>query len=77
MIEAMACGTPVIAYPYGSVPEIMKEGVSGFIVPDAQSAAAAVKNIGKIDRRKCRQYLRNDSLLPAWRKIIWPFTNVC
>ncbi len=56
MIEAMACGTPVIAYPYGSVPEIMKEGVSGFIVPDAESAAAAVKNIGKIDRRKCRQY---------------------
>ena len=56
MIEAMACGTPVIAYPYGSVPEIMKEGVSGFIVPDAESAAAAVKNVGKIDRRKCREY---------------------
>jgi glycosyltransferase involved in cell wall biosynthesis len=56
MIEAMACGTPVIAYPYGSVPEIMKEGVSGFIVPDAQSAAAAVKNVDKVDRKKCREY---------------------
>src|SRR5437016_1657820 len=56
MIEAMACGTPVIAYPYGSVPEIMKEGVSGFIVPDAQSAAAAIKNVDKIDRKKCREY---------------------
>jgi len=56
MIEAMACGTPVIAYPYGSVPEIMKEGVSGFIVPDAQSAAEAIKNLDKIDRKKCREY---------------------
>ena len=56
MIEAMACGTPVIAYPYGSVPEIMKEGVSGFIVPDAKSAAAAIKNVHKIDRKKCREY---------------------
>ena len=56
MIEAMACGTPVIAYPYGSVPEIMKEGVSGFIVPDAQSAAEAIKNLAKIDRKKCREY---------------------
>ena len=52
----MACGTPVIAYPYCSLPEIMKEGVSGFIVPDAQSAAEAIKNVGKIDRRKCREY---------------------
>src|SRR6266571_8416271 len=56
MIEAMACGTPVIAYPYGSVPEIMKEGVSGFIVPDAPSAAAAIKNVDKVDRKKCREY---------------------
>jgi glycosyltransferase involved in cell wall biosynthesis len=56
MIEAMACGTPVIAYPYGSVPEIMKEGVSGFIVPDAQSAAAAIKNVDNVDRKKCREY---------------------
>ena len=56
MVEAMACGTPVIAYPYGSVPEIMKEGVSGFIVPDAPSAAAAIKNVDKVDRKKCREY---------------------
>jgi glycosyltransferase involved in cell wall biosynthesis len=55
MIEAMACGTPVIAYPYGSVPEIMEDGVTGFIVPDAKQAAAAVQRIGQIDRRKCRQ----------------------
>jgi glycosyltransferase involved in cell wall biosynthesis len=54
MIEAMACGTPVIAYPLGSVPEVIREGVTGFIVPDLESAVEAVKRIGEIDRRKCR-----------------------
>ena len=42
MIEAMACGTPVIAYNRGSVPEIIDEGVTGFIVEDEISAVAAV-----------------------------------
>ena len=54
MIEAMACGTPVIAYPLGSVPEVVQEGVTGFIVPDLESAVRAVERIGEIDRRKCR-----------------------
>lgn len=56
MIEAMACGTPVIAYPLGSVPEVIQEGVTGFIVPDLESAARAVERIEEIDRRKCRRY---------------------
>ncbi len=56
MIEAMACGTPVIAYPLGSVPEVMLDQVTGFIVPDLESAVRAVGPIGDIDRRKCRQY---------------------
>ena len=56
MIEAMACGTPVIAYPLGSVPEVVKEGVTGFMVPDLESAVSAVKNLGKIDREKCRRH---------------------
>jgi glycosyltransferase involved in cell wall biosynthesis len=55
MMEAMACGTPVIAYPKGSVPEIINEGVSGFVVHDVEEAAEAVKGIGKIDRRGCRR----------------------
>ena len=54
MIEAMACGTPVIAYPMGSVPEVQEEGVTGFMVPDLEGAVRAVENIGEIDRRKCR-----------------------
>jgi glycosyltransferase involved in cell wall biosynthesis len=56
MIEAMACGTPVIAYPLGSVPEVMQERVTGFIVPDLERAVKAVKRLGEIDRRKCRRY---------------------
>jgi glycosyltransferase involved in cell wall biosynthesis len=54
MIEAMACGTPVIAYPNGSVPEIIEDGVTGFLVNDEAQAAAAVLRIGELDRRKVR-----------------------
>jgi len=56
MIEAMACGTPVIAYPQGSVPEVMQDRVTGFIVPDLEGAVKAVKRLGEIDRRKCRRH---------------------
>lgn len=56
MIEAMACGTPVIAYPFGSVPEVVAEGVSGYVVPDMQGAIEAVKKIDRIDRKKVRKH---------------------
>jgi glycosyltransferase involved in cell wall biosynthesis len=55
MIEAMACGTPVIAYAHGSVPEIIDPGVTGFIVNNQDQAIAAAKDIDRIDRRRCRQ----------------------
>jgi glycosyltransferase involved in cell wall biosynthesis len=55
MIEAMACGTPVIAYPRGSVPEIIDEGVSGFLAHNVEEAAEAVMRIGEIDRQGCRR----------------------
>jgi glycosyltransferase involved in cell wall biosynthesis len=55
MIEAMACGTPVIAYGHGSVPEIIDHGVTGFIVDSQEQAIAAARDIGQIDRRRCRQ----------------------
>ncbi len=45
MIEAMACGTPVIAYNRGSVPEMIDEGLTGFIVEDEISAVAAVDRL--------------------------------
>jgi glycosyltransferase involved in cell wall biosynthesis len=50
MIEAMACGTPVVAFNRGSVPEVIDHGTSGFIVPDEASAVAALKRVPELDR---------------------------
>jgi len=55
MIEALACGTPVIAFGSGSVPEVIRHGVTGFIVGDIEQAVEAVGRIGEIDRAGCRQ----------------------
>ncbi|HET7888479.1 MAG TPA: glycosyltransferase family 4 protein [Bradyrhizobium sp.] len=54
MIEAMACGTPVIAYPSGSVPEVVENGVTGFIVENEEQATCAVNRLDELDRRKIR-----------------------
>lgn len=54
MIEAMACGTPVIAFNRGSVPEIVDHGVSGFIVEDVTGAIAAVNRLSTLPRDKVR-----------------------
>jgi glycosyltransferase involved in cell wall biosynthesis len=55
MIEALACGTPVIGYRRGSVPEVLEDGVTGFIVDGLEDAVAAARRIGRIDRRRCRE----------------------
>src|SRR5580692_3612008 len=55
MIEAMACGTPVIAYNRGSVPEIIEEGLTGFIVEDETSAVSAVGRLSQLDRAAIRK----------------------
>jgi glycosyltransferase involved in cell wall biosynthesis len=55
MIEAMACGTPVVAYACGSVPEVIEDGVTGFIVRTDDEACAAAARVGQIDRRRVRQ----------------------
>ena len=52
MIEAMACGTPVIAYNRGSVPEVIDEGVTGFIVEDEAGAIGAVDRLAHLSRAK-------------------------
>ena len=54
MIEAMACGTPVVAWNRGSVPEVIDHGVTGYIVDSEEEALAAVSNIERIDRRMVR-----------------------
>src|SRR6201986_2212092 len=55
MIEAMACGTPVIAYNRGSVPEIIEDGLTGFIVEDEISAVAAVNSLSTLNRDAIRK----------------------
>ena len=54
MIEAMACGTPTIAFNCGSVPEVMVDGVTGFIVNDIEGAVKAVEETVSLDRAACR-----------------------
>jgi len=55
MIESIACGTPVIAFPYGSVSEVMVQGESGYIVDDIDSAVEALRKLESFDRHRCRK----------------------
>jgi glycosyltransferase involved in cell wall biosynthesis len=54
MIEAMACGTPVIAWRSGAVPEVIEDGMTGFIVDNEDQALAAIADVGRLDRREIR-----------------------
>ena len=54
VVEAMACGTPVIAIRRGSMPELIEDGVTGFLVDDVDQAIAAVGRLDEIDRAACR-----------------------
>lgn len=54
VVEAMACGTPVITYPLGSMPEVVDDGVTGFLVDGVAAAAAAVERAARLDRAAIR-----------------------
>jgi len=54
LIEAFACGCPVVAWPHGSVPEVVEDGVSGFVVDEVDAACAAVEAARRLDRRGVR-----------------------
>ena len=58
VVESMACGTPVVAYRRGSMPEVIDEGVTGFVVDTVDQAAQAVARIADIDRAGCRARAR-------------------
>ena len=58
MIEAMSCGTPVIAFRHGSVPEIIEEGVTGFVVDNSAEATEAITRVASFNRVQCRQRAR-------------------
>ena len=55
VVEAMACGTPTIAFSRGSMPEIVRNGETGFLVPDIDGAVEAVRCIDSISRQRCRE----------------------
>lgn len=53
--EALACGTPIISSPRGSLPEIVRQGVDGFLINSVEEGCEAIKNILKLDRLNCRE----------------------
>jgi glycosyltransferase involved in cell wall biosynthesis len=55
MVEALACGTPVIAFRQGAAPELVHHGLNGYLVNDEQAMAAATADLHKIDPAACRQ----------------------
>ena len=55
VVESMACGTPVIAFNKGSMPEIIQDGKNGFLVSDVEEAVNAVENLAQLDRRYCQK----------------------
>jgi glycosyltransferase involved in cell wall biosynthesis len=57
--EALACGTPVISCPRGSLPEIVRQGVDGYLVKGVDEAVSAINNLPKINRQDCRQRAQN------------------
>ncbi len=81
MIEAMACGTPVIAFKRGSVPEIIKDGVTGFVVENEKEMIEAIKNIDKIDRAKCRKhvekYFNAEKMVEGYEKVYGKIIRQC
>jgi glycosyltransferase involved in cell wall biosynthesis/quercetin dioxygenase-like cupin family protein len=60
VIEAMACGTPVIAFNKGSMPELIRDGVNGFLVDNVSDAINAIDRLKEINRHDCRQYVEQN-----------------
>lgn len=60
MIEALACGTPVVAFRRGSVQEVLRDGQTGFVVNSVDEAVAALERIGSIDRHACRRHFEEN-----------------
>ncbi len=64
MIEAMACGTPVVAFRCGSVPEVMRDGVSGYVVDTLEGAVEATAHALELPRKRCRAYFEGRFAAP-------------
>ncbi len=73
MVEAMACGTPVIGFSRGAVPEVVEHGVTGFVADDIDGLTAAVHRLAEIDRTRCRARVESlfsdQAIVPAYADI--------
>ncbi len=73
MIEAMACGTPVIGFDKGAVAEVIKDGVSGFVVKDVPDMVDKIKKLGTLKREDCRAWVEDnftlDRLVDAYESL--------
>jgi glycosyltransferase involved in cell wall biosynthesis len=78
MIEALACGTPVVGFRRGSVPEVLDDGLTGFVVETLEEAVAATRAIDRVDRHACRQVFERrftvarmaDRYLELYRQVV-------
>jgi len=57
-MEAIACGTPVVAFPIGALPDLIEPGITGFLVRNTEQMAEAIQAAGSIDRERCREVAR-------------------
>jgi glycosyltransferase involved in cell wall biosynthesis len=75
MVEALACGTPVIAFPEGAACDLVIDGTTGFLVEDERAMAAAVGRLGGISAHDCRAWVAEhcdvDAVAAAYEKVYW------
>ena len=79
MAEALACGTPVIGFPRGSVPEVVKDGVTGYVCPTAEAAAGSVARLDRLDRAAaradCEARFSDGAIVDAYERIYAEMTG--
>ena len=66
LIEAMACGTPVLSLARGAVPEVVVDGVTGFVRQDADELVEAIRSLDQINPQACRQHVEDVELACWW-----------
>jgi glycosyltransferase involved in cell wall biosynthesis len=80
MIEALACGTPLIARPCGSVPEVLRHGVTGYIGSSVHELVGAVHKLGDISRQKCREEFdcrfTAEVMAANYERVYWQLTRM-